>query len=720
MEEKTAAHVTCSNGKTRLIQTLVLGIVVIIFLGYSFMWIMMPTSAYREYFYPKIRAQTNSTFFGTQGTTILVYTFPVLLISVLGSVYLHLGLKLASTNSCEIKRKSMFSWWKRPMIIRCLGIVSWIELFIFVMFIALLVWTFSAYLHYFFNHMDIFKEIGQGKRWEAKLSIIGLTLGIVGNICLTFLFFPVTRTSSVLPLLGLTSEASIKYHIWLGHITMFLFTAHGLCYIVYWAVTNRLSSKILEWKKTHVSNVAGEISLLFGLALWVTTFPRIRRKMFELFFYTHYLYILFIVFFIFHLGFNYFCYMLPGFYLFMVDRFLRFLQSRQCAQLVSARVLPCETVELNFSKDQGLSYTPTSIIFINVPSISKLQWHPYTISSSSHLEPEILSVIIKSEGSWTRKLYQKLASPFPIEHLQISVEGPYGPASTHFLSHDNCRHDKLIMVTGGSGIAPFISIIHELLFMNSTKKCRPPRILLISAFKNSSELTMLNLILPISNASSRYSNLELQVEAYVTREMEPPTESPKPLQTIWFKSNTLDAPISTTLGQYSWLWLGVITSSSFIIFLLTMGFLTRFYIYPIDHNTNKVFSNSLRSVLNMLLMCISILVTASAAFLWNKKQSSIKTNQVKKVIELSPLKHNSWVDTPIDRELESLPYQSLLETKNVHYGRRPDLRGILMEHEEASVGVLVCGPKSMRHQVANICSSSLAKNLHFESISFSW
>ena len=81
-------------------------------------------------------------------------------------------------------------------------------------------------------------------RWEAKLSIIGLTLGIVGNICLTFLFFPVTRTSSVLPLLGLTSEASIKYHIWLGHITMFLFTAHGLCYIVYWAVTNRLSSKV--------------------------------------------------------------------------------------------------------------------------------------------------------------------------------------------------------------------------------------------------------------------------------------------------------------------------------------------------------------------------------------------------------------------------------------------------------------------------------------------
>ncbi|KAL8111532.1 hypothetical protein AgCh_019299 [Apium graveolens] len=582
------------------------------------------------------------------------------------------------------------------------------------MFIALLAWTFFTYLHYFFDQIALFKESENEKRWESTLSIIALTLGIIGNICLVFLFCPVTRTSSVLPLLGLTSEASIKYHIWLGHITMFLFTAHGLFYIVYWALTNRLLSKMLEWRKAGVSNVAGEISLLFGLGLWVTTFPRIRRKMFELFFYTHYLYIFFIIFFIFHLDFDYFFYMLPGFYLFMVDRFLRFLQSRHCAQLVSACILPCKTVELNFSKSQGLSYTPTSIMFINVPSISKLQWHPYTISSSSNLEPEILSVIIKSEGSWTQKLYDKLASPFPLEHLSVSVEGPYGPASTHFL-----RHDKLVMVTGGSGIAPFISIIRELIFMNSTMKCRTPSILLISVFKNSSELTMLNLVLPFSNASQGISNLELQVEAYVTREFEPPIENSKPLETIWFKANTSDAPISATLGKYSWLWLGLITSLSFIIFLLTMGLLTRFYIYPIDHNSYQVFSYSLKSLLNMLLLCISVLVTATAAFLWNKKQSSMENNQTE-TKGLSPLMNNSLAINPTDRELESLPQQTLLKTTKVHYGRRPDLRRMLTEQEGSSVGVLVCGPKSMRHDVAKICSSSSAENLHFESISFSW
>jgi hypothetical protein len=56
---------------------------------------------------------------------------------------------------------------------------------------------------------------------------------------------------------------------------------------------------------------------------------------------------------VFHVGFSYACIMLPGFYLFMIDRLLRFLQSQKRIRLVSARVLPCEAVELSFSKSPG-------------------------------------------------------------------------------------------------------------------------------------------------------------------------------------------------------------------------------------------------------------------------------------------------------------------------------------------------------------------------------
>lgn len=45
---------------------------------------------------------------------------------------------------------------------------------------------------------------------------------------------------------------------------------------------------------------------------------------------------------------------------------------------------------------------------------------------------------------------------------------------------------------------------------------------------------------------------------------------------------------------------------------------------------------------------------------------------------------------------------------------------LLVGLKGSSVGVLVCGPRKMRQEVAKICSLGSAENLQFESISFSW
>ncbi|PWA82734.1 ferric reduction oxidase 2 [Artemisia annua] len=692
------------------------GIALLVFIGYLFLWAITPTRVYKTEWLVKVKAQTTSTYFGDQGTTMLLYTFPVLFMAVLASVYIHLK-NQSNQNRDEGEKEATndkLSIWKRPMIIKGLGIVSKIELAFLLMFIALVVWSFVTYLHVSFARITPKSAAKKGEEvWESKLNSVAVRFGLIGNLCLAFLFFPVTRGSSILSLFGLTSEASIKYHIWLGHIVMTFFSSHGVCYIIYWIATNQ-TSEMLKWANTGVSNVAGELALVAGLIMWATTFPIIRRKMFEVFFYAHHLYILFMVFFVFHVGISYASIMLPGFYLFMIDRFLRFLQSKGNVRLISSRVLPCETLELNFSKSQGLSFTPTSIIFVNVPSISKAQWHPYTISSSSNLEPEKLSVTIKGEGSWSKKLYQMLSSPNPVHQLDVCIEGPYGPASTNFL-----KHDMLVMVSGGSGITPFISIFRELVFTTETLKCKAPKILLISAFKDSSELTMLELLLPSSGAPIKFSKLDLQIEAYVTRENQVANDK-KSVRTIWHKPNPSDAPITPILGQNGWLWLAAIISCSFVIFLLSLGLLTRFYIYHVDKNTNKVYSFASRAVLNMLLICISIMVTCSIGFWRNKKKNAVNSKQIQNMEGATSVNSlNLWLYT-VDRELESVPQQSLLQSTNVHFGERPDLKRMLFEQKESSVGVLVCGPKKMRHEVANICSSGLASNLHFESISFSW
>lgn len=124
----------------------------------------------------------------------------------------------------------------------------------------------------------------------------------------------------------------------------------SMLYILYLLI---IAWQLLKWDFHEISNVAGEIALICGLLMWVTTFPTIRRKMFELFFYTHQLYFLFLLFYLLHLGIRVFTLILPGVYLFLLDRYLRFLQSRRKARLVSARLLHSETLELNFSKHLG-------------------------------------------------------------------------------------------------------------------------------------------------------------------------------------------------------------------------------------------------------------------------------------------------------------------------------------------------------------------------------
>lgn len=240
-----------------------------------------------------------------------------------------------------------------------------------------------------------------------------------------------------------------------------------------------------------------------------------------------------------------------------------------------------------------------------------------------------------------------------------------------------CRHDTLVMLSGGSGITPFISIIRELLFKasNNTSE-RIPRIILVCAFKKSVDLTMLDLLLSESGTPVGNSCLQLQIETYVTREKEPATDiNHKPLQTVWLKPEALDVPISAILGPNNWLWLGIIISSSFVIFLLLIGILTRFYVYPIDHNSDKIYASSARAAINMLLVCIAIAMTTTAAFLWNKKQHGKGTNRIQNM-DTPPMTSPAWFDDG-DRELESLPHQSLLQVTKFHYGERPDLKSKL-------------------------------------------
>lgn len=139
----------------------------------------------------------------------------------------------------------------------------------------------------------------------------------------------------------------------------------------------------------------------------------------------------------------------------------------------------------------------------------------------------------------------------------------------------NCRHDMLVMISGGSGITPFISITRELLHRANIASEKIPRLLLVCAFKTSLELSMLDLLLPLSGTSPDASQLWIQIEAFMTRETTmPEEEEQRHRRTIFFKPDLRVALVSAVLGPRSWLWHGLIISSSFVMFLLFIGVIT--------------------------------------------------------------------------------------------------------------------------------------------------
>lgn len=76
------------------------------------------------------------------------------------------------------------------------------------------------------------------------LEIIGLRLGSIGLFCMVFLFLPVARGSILLRLIDIPFEHATKYHVWLGHLTMALFTLHGLCYVISWSLQGHLRREV--------------------------------------------------------------------------------------------------------------------------------------------------------------------------------------------------------------------------------------------------------------------------------------------------------------------------------------------------------------------------------------------------------------------------------------------------------------------------------------------
>lgn len=136
-------------------------------------------------------------------------------------------------------------------------------------------------------------------------------------------------------------------------------------------------------------------------------------------------------------------------------------------------------MEIQFSKP-SMKYKPGQWLFLNVPSVSKQQWHPFTITSCP-FDPYI-SVHVRQVGDFTRalgdalgagnaqaKLYDEDANAIYEVALQngqempaLRIDGPYGaPAEDVF---DN---EIAVLIGTGIGVTPWAAILKNIYHMRN-------------------------------------------------------------------------------------------------------------------------------------------------------------------------------------------------------------------------------------------------------------
>ncbi|KAK7330537.1 hypothetical protein VNO77_24732 [Canavalia gladiata] len=673
-------------------------LIIVICVGWISLWLLKPTQIWTRK-WKHAEDSANDTIFGYYGLNFAVHTFPIIAIAIIGLLFLDLKAGYLRSRSAR-SPSNIFS---NPLVVNSvMGILSGIEMLVAFLFLVFLAWTYYSRISNDFKKLMPYKSL-KLNIWQLKYLRIATRFGLLAEACLALLLLPILRGLAVFRIFGIQFEASVRYHTWLGTAMILFATIHGASTLLVWGVSHHIQLEIWKWQKTGRIYLAGEITLVTGLVIWITSLPQIRRRKFEIFYYMHHLYAIFVVFFLFHGGDRHFYTVFPGIFLFSLDKLLRVIQSSPKTCMVSARIFPCKAVELILPKDPRLKYMPTSVIFLKIPTISHLQWHSFSIISSSRADDHIMSVIIKCEGWWTTSLYDLIHAELDkgVDKrmgIPVAIEGPYGPASLDFL-----RYDTLLLVAGGSGITPFLSILAEV--DSATSKSRfPSRIHLVYVIKKAEDFCLLHSISHLLLNQST-ENFHFNLKLFVTQETQAGVGI-RELLSEFSKIRTLQVnSVSSNYAAYgpeSPTWMAAIAGFCSIIFLIFLICFNHIIIPP--GKRSKLSKEKTPSwVVDLLLIAAFVLALACSTLM----AAILRWRRLRKGI---PPISNKEIKA---HDLSSAEARNTLEDHEVHFGGRPNFKDIFGKFRNEScgsnIGVLVCGPESMKETVASACLKFGAK-----------
>ncbi|KAK2176501.1 hypothetical protein NP493_660g01059 [Ridgeia piscesae] len=251
-----------------------------------------------------------------------------------------------------------------------------------------------------------------------------------------------------------------------------------------------------------VPGVTGVVITLALLVIVSSSMEVIRRSYFEVFWYTHHLFIVFYIALVTHGlgglvrhqtnteehdpeycqhhyqdwghipqcpdpqfaagGAQTWKWVLVSILLYLTEIGIRLFRGQQYVKVIKVVQHPSRVIELQMHKPMFIT-RPGQYIFLQCPSISRLEWHPFTLTSAPH--EDYFSVHIRIVGDWTSALSTAcIAGQETRQFPRIAVDGPFGTAS-----EDVPRYQAAILIGAGIGVTPFASILKDIWYQFSAR-----------------------------------------------------------------------------------------------------------------------------------------------------------------------------------------------------------------------------------------------------------
>ncbi|KAJ7215704.1 NADPH oxidase isoform 1 [Mycena haematopus] len=356
----------------------------------------------------------------------------------------------------------------------------------------------------------------------------GLVLAFDGGLILVPMLRNIIRV--VRPKLSwlFPADENIWFHRQVAYSLAFWSMVHTTAHYVNFINVERTQIRqetALQIHYTQPGGITGHFMLLIMLLIYTTASRKMRHQCFEAFWYTHHLAFFFVIGLYTHAtG----CFVarhcrrrLHGHFpvlqsgplsrlhelavhhlariLYFGERAYREFCARRQTQLSRVLIHPSGAMELRIIKP-SFKYIPGQWLFIQVPEISRFQWHPFTITSAP--KDKYISVHIRQVGDFTQALGELLgAGPSVVARMTEEamkgteiekVEGQRSRGS--FIELDLPANAKLptvridgpfgapvedvfdvqvaVLVGAGIGVTPFASILKDIYYRQRENRLR--------------------------------------------------------------------------------------------------------------------------------------------------------------------------------------------------------------------------------------------------------